>query len=178
MTEKMYIPIREAASKLEEAEYAEICARRRVKEAKEQLLKEHLKIEAVRTLELLGVAPDVVNLFYEYNMVSVYQVDTGKFKCPSKEQDEKIRSAGNNGLTPVYFILEQQFFVLTTGKMELRTAYLRLVSNPNTIRLARYIPQNYPSNRVHAIVTIPNEVGFCGDFNVEKTPSGGLKIIP
>ena len=178
MTRKMLIPLREARSELSDAEYAEIRARKRVEEAKEQLLKMHLKIEAVRTLELLGVAPDVVNSFYEYDMVSVYQVDTGKFKRPSKEQDERIRSAGNNGLTPIYFVLEQQFFVLATGKMELRTAYLRLGSDPNTIRLARYIPEQYPSHRVHAFVTIPNKVGFCGEFNVEKTPSGGLKIVP
>lgn len=177
MTEKMFISVREAASELSDAEYTERLAKQRVKEAKEQLLKAHLKIEAVRTLELLGVAPDVVNSFYEYDMVSVYQVDTGKFKRPSREQDERIRSVGNNGLTPVYFVLEQQFFVLATGKMELRTAYLRLGSNLNTIRLARYIPEHYPSNCVHAIVTIPNEVGFSGDFIVEKTPSGGLKII-
>lgn len=73
----MFIPVRKAASELSEAEYAEIRARQRVKEAKEQLLKTHLKIEAVQMLELLGVAPDVMTItqsrIAQLNVDVIYQ---------------------------------------------------------------------------------------------------------
>lgn len=177
-----------AQSNLRQADNNAQGVKRRARKSKKSMWREEMKQEAIKRMRLLGVAPDVVESFEQYDQIPVYQADTDQFVMPSEEQQAKIRGFEKNGARVVYFVLQQSFthHRYPDSGMQQTTSYLYF---DESLRWTRNNPDMCPSNSLcaytftqdHPDKHYPNGMvvmSYLFDvLTVQGTPSGGLKRV-